>query len=191
MPASVQMLLVEHVSIHSTDFPSSASAIAICFTPRVEVTPRQFHARGNPHRHRRDGSPGLPQFWIRPVPSATISVCPSGWLRQAVCKGYRRRLGETFAPAMETFGRGRDFAAWLGLVPLQLAVLQAARRCAARTHRRNSSRRGRSTLRCPNRGRRHGGVTQFKMPPAYPARFSLCRSRVVHDDARPTKPHYP
>jgi hypothetical protein len=42
----------------------------------------------------------------------------------------------------------------------------------ARTHRRNSSRPGRSTLRCPNRGRRHGGVTQFKMPPANPARFT-------------------
>ena len=26
---------------------------------------------------------------------------------------------ETFAPPMETFRRGRDFAAWLGLVPLQ------------------------------------------------------------------------
>jgi len=26
---------------------------------------------------------------------------------------------ETFAPALETFRRGRDFAAWLGLVPLQ------------------------------------------------------------------------
>ena len=26
---------------------------------------------------------------------------------------------ETFAPAMETFQRGRDFAAWLGLVPSQ------------------------------------------------------------------------
>lgn len=26
---------------------------------------------------------------------------------------------ETFAPPMETFKRGRDFAAWLGLVPLQ------------------------------------------------------------------------
>jgi len=26
---------------------------------------------------------------------------------------------ETFAPSMETFRRGRDFAAWLGLVPLQ------------------------------------------------------------------------
>lgn len=26
---------------------------------------------------------------------------------------------ETFAPAMETFKRGRDFAAWLGLVPRQ------------------------------------------------------------------------
>ena len=26
---------------------------------------------------------------------------------------------ETFAPPMESFRRGRDFAAWLGLVPLQ------------------------------------------------------------------------
>ena len=26
---------------------------------------------------------------------------------------------ETFAPTMESFGSGRDFAAWLGLVPLQ------------------------------------------------------------------------
>jgi transposase len=26
---------------------------------------------------------------------------------------------ETFAPPMEVFRRGRDFAAWLGLVPVQ------------------------------------------------------------------------
>jgi transposase len=26
---------------------------------------------------------------------------------------------ETFAPPMEVFRRGRDFAAWLGLVPIQ------------------------------------------------------------------------
>jgi transposase len=28
---------------------------------------------------------------------------------------------ETFAPPMETFKRGRDFAAWLGLVPRQFS----------------------------------------------------------------------
>ena len=29
---------------------------------------------------------------------------------------------ETFAPPMEVFRRGRDFAAWLGLVPVQHAT---------------------------------------------------------------------
>ncbi|WP_429725904.1 IS110 family transposase [Azospirillum lipoferum] len=41
-----------------------------------------------------------------------------------------------------------------------------------RTHRQHSSRRGRSALLCPNRGRRQGGVTQHKWSPGKPARFT-------------------
>ena len=57
---------------------------------------------------------------------------------------------ETFAPPMEVFRRGRDFAAWLGLVPLQHStggkqVLGktsngAARYSSAVNHRRNGHR---------------------------------------------------
>src|ERR1700679_3123536 len=40
----------------------------------------------------------------------------------------------------------------------------------ARTDRKYPARRGRSTLLCPSRRARHGGVTQTKQPPANPAR---------------------
>src|SRR3954464_14844180 len=42
----------------------------------------------------------------------------------------------------------------------------------ARTDRKYPARRGGSTLLCPSRRARHGGVTQTKQPPANPARFT-------------------
>src|SRR5439155_23976198 len=62
----------------------------------------------------------------------TISKLEKVTAHEATCAETTRRLQtmpgvgpitamaiETFAPPMEVFRRGRDFAAWLGLVPVQ------------------------------------------------------------------------
>ncbi len=48
---------------------------------------------------------------------------------------------------------------------------------STRTHRQHSPRRGRSALLCPNRGRRHGGVTQPIRPPENSGRFKRTEDR--------------
>src|SRR5207302_4428896 len=73
-------------SSHSTTLPSSASWTAMWVMAVVGPAPCQcFSPGGNQTTSPgRISSTGPPHRWARPQPETTISVCPSGWVCQAV-----------------------------------------------------------------------------------------------------------
>ncbi len=76
----------ETCSIHSTVFPSRASAMAMWLKPVAAQAPCQCLTPGGIHTM----SPGCiacgdcPHCWTQPAPEVTINVCPSGCVCQAV-----------------------------------------------------------------------------------------------------------
>ena len=103
-----------------TFLPSSDSWIAMCVMAVVGVAPCQCFWPGGHHRTSpvRISTIGSPSHCVQPQPDVMISVCPSGWLCQAL-----RAPGSNVTLAHETrAGAGGALRGSMRTVPVKYSA---------------------------------------------------------------------